>query len=98
MDRASVIEKLREHERELRDAGIVRMSLFGSVARGDATSRSDIDLMVDFDDAKRVSLIRVIGIKHRLEDILGAEVDLAQTKMLKAGVRESALREAVLAF
>lgn len=52
MDRERVISKLREHERELRAAGIMALSLFGSVARGDANEQSDVDLMADFDGAK----------------------------------------------
>jgi predicted nucleotidyltransferase len=35
MDKSTIIAKLREHEPELKAAGIVRLSLFGSVARGD---------------------------------------------------------------
>jgi len=42
MDRSGIIAKLREHESELRAAGIVRLSLFGSVARGEATAQSDV--------------------------------------------------------
>jgi len=45
MDKSTEIGKLREYEPELKAAGILRLSLFGSVARGDASSESDIDLM-----------------------------------------------------
>ncbi|TNM65905.1 HepT-like ribonuclease domain-containing protein [Aliirhizobium smilacinae] len=44
MDKDQVIAKLREHETELRAAGAERMSIFGSVARGEATEDFDIDL------------------------------------------------------
>jgi hypothetical protein len=54
MDRSTIIAKLREHEPELKAAGIVRLSLFGSVARGDQTPQSDIDLMADFAKTKRL--------------------------------------------
>ena len=53
MDKSTIIAKLREHEVELKDAGIVRLSLFGSVARGEATPESDVDLMGDFDHASK---------------------------------------------
>ncbi|RYE62810.1 MAG: hypothetical protein EOP17_18650 [Rhizobiaceae bacterium] len=46
MDKDQVIAKLREHEAELRAAGAEQMSIFGSVARGEATDESDLDVLV----------------------------------------------------
>jgi uncharacterized protein len=43
-----VIATLRAHERELKELGILRVAVFGSVARGDETSQSDVDLVVAF--------------------------------------------------
>jgi predicted nucleotidyltransferase len=96
MDKEQVIAKLRAHEQELKGAGIVRLSLFGSVARGEAGN--DVDLMAEFDASKRLSLLDMVGLENRLADILGVPVDLAPAKMLKEPVRERAAREAVLAF
>jgi predicted nucleotidyltransferase len=45
MNREQVIAMLREHETELKAAGVVRLSLFGSTARGDRQPDSDIDLL-----------------------------------------------------
>ena len=50
-----VIAKLLTNERELRQAGIVRLSLFGSAARGDGGLKSDIDLPALFDESRRLS-------------------------------------------
>jgi uncharacterized protein len=96
MDREQVIATLRAHEQELKSAGIVRLSLFGSVARGEAGN--DVDLMAEFDASKQLSLLDMVGLENRLADILGVPVDLAPAKMLKEPVRERAAREAVLAF
>lgn len=98
MDSSTVIAKLREHEAELKDAGIVRLSVFGSVARGEATAQSDVDLMGDFDRAKRLTLFDMAGLELRLGQILEARVDLSDRRMLKEPVRVRAEREAVLAF
>jgi uncharacterized protein len=76
----------------------VRLSVFGSVARGDATAQSDVDLMGDFDRAKNLTVFDMAGLEVRLADILGTPVDLADRRMLKAPVRAKAEREAVLAF
>ena len=96
MGRDTVIATLREHEAELKEAGIVRLSLFGSVARGE--EGNDVDLVAEFDEAKSMSLIDLVGLENRLSDLLGCKVDLARSANLKARVRESVRREAVLAF
>jgi len=98
MNRDNVILKLRQHEPELRAAGIMSLSLFGSVARGDATDESDVDLMADFDRAKKLSLLGAVGLENKLTDILGKKADLSQREMLKPEVLKRAAREAVLVF
>jgi hypothetical protein len=98
MDKGTVIETLRRHEPELRDAGIVHLLLFGSVARGDSSSLSDIDLMADFDPARRRTLVSMARLENQLSDLLGARVDLSSVNALKEPVRKRALCEAVHAF
>jgi predicted nucleotidyltransferase len=98
MDRDSVLKKLREHAPELREAGVVHLRLHGSVARGTASAASDVDLIADFDPAKRLSLLDLVGIELHLSDLLGARVDLSPAQTLKPPVRDRADREAVLAF
>src|SRR5579863_1391252 len=98
MDRSTIIAKLREHEAELKDAGILRRSLFGSVARGEATPESDVDLMGDLDRAKRLTIFDLAGLELRLGEILETRVDLSDRHMLKEPVRTRAEREGVLAF
>lgn len=98
MDRDRVIATLRAHEGELRAAGVVHLSLFGSVARGQASAESDVDLMAEFDASKQYSLLDRVHLQNWLADILGVAVDLAPVRMLKDDVRERAMHEAVLAF
>lgn len=98
MDRSTVIAKLRQYEPELKAAGIMRLSLFGSVARGDASSESDVDLMAEFDPAKRLSILDMVGLENRLADILGARVDLTPERSLKEHIRDRVTGEAILAF
>jgi uncharacterized protein len=57
MDKSTVIAKLREHAPELTAAGILHLGIHGSVARGDASPSSDIDLIAEFDQARSPSLI-----------------------------------------
>ena len=98
MNRDQVIATLRAHEPELRAAGLLRLALFGSVARNEAKAGSDIDLLAAFDSARQFSLLDVIGIENRLADLLGQPVDLVEEGTLKVRVEETVGREIVRAF
>lgn len=98
MDRTTVLATLRRYETELKAAGIVRLSLFGSTARGEASPESDVDLMAEFDSGRQFSLLDMVHLENRLTDILGIRVDLTPARAMKDRVRERAVREAVVAF
>src|SRR5437016_2988143 len=98
MDREQVLETLRAHERELKEAGIVRLSLFGSFVRGDTGPESDIDLLAAFDDTRSLSLLDVIHVENQIADLLGVRVDLIEEGTLKPRVQKSVEAEAVRAF
>jgi uncharacterized protein len=98
MKPGEVISRLREHEAELKAAGVVQLSLFGSTARGDRRPDSDIDLMAVFDANRRISLLDVAGIELRLSELLGLPVDLVEEGALKHRVRQSVEAEALRAF
>lgn len=98
MDKGYVISKLREHASELKAEGIVHLRLHGSVARGDETPASDVDLIADFEADRRFSVIDMVRIERRLGEMLGVQVDLSPSRALKEAVRQRAAREAILAF
>lgn len=98
MDREHVLAKLRAHERQLKQAGIVRLSLFGSTARDDAGPDSDVDLLAAFDDGRRISLLDIVGMELDLKEMLGCKVDLIEEGTLKPRVRKSVEAEVVRAF
>ena len=93
-----ILATLRRHAPELRAAGLARLRLFGSVARGEATPQSDIDLLADFVPGTRISLLTVSGLQIRLAELLGAGVDLSPADWIKEPVREQALQEAIDVF
>jgi predicted nucleotidyltransferase len=98
MNREAVIAALRAHEPELKAAGVVRLSLFGSTARDATRPDSDIDLLAAFDNARPLSLLDVIRIENQLADLLGQPVDLIEEGTLRPHVRRNVDREAVRAF
>jgi predicted nucleotidyltransferase len=98
MDKAAVIERLRRSQPELRSAGVVHLRLFGSVARGEDSLTSDIDLMADLDPAQKRTLLSMTRLQNMLSDLLGVPVDLSIASNMRESVRERAQREAILAF
>ena len=79
---------------ELRERFRVRkLSVFGSVARDEATAASDVDVLVEFDGP--TTFDGYFGVKERLEEFLGARVDLATPPMLKPRLKVEVEREAV---
>ena len=76
-----------------RKYGISEMALFGSAARGDMNSNSDIDILVDFEPGVTYGW-EYFGIEAELSRLFGRKVDLATKKWLRPNVRERILPEA----
>jgi len=93
-----VIAILRAHEAELRQAGIRRLSLFGSVARGDAEADSDVDLVAEFDPAARMDLIRLVGLERRIGEALGRPVEVLAEPVENPRLRANVERDRRIAF
>ena len=95
MTRNEVIQRLSQARAELASLGVRSLDLFGSVARGDATADSDVDLLVDFD--KPIGLFHFFRVQRRLEQILGRRVDLVMRGAVKRQLRDRIFAEAVRA-
>ena len=87
---------LTNHQNALRKFGVKSLMLFGSVARDEARTDSDVDLLVEFD--RPVGLFTFVGLKRYLEEILESSVDLGTPDSLKSYLREPVFREAIRAF
>ena len=97
MKRDGVLRFLSEHRAELREQfGVKSLSLFGSVARDEATDFSDVDLLVEFD--RPVGLLHVIGTEQHIEKVLGVSVDLVLRRAVLPELRADIYAEAVDAF
>jgi len=73
--------------------GVTALALFGSMARGVASTDSDIDILVEFDGP--ATSRRYFGVQFYLEDLLGRPVDLVTRKALREELRAFVEREAV---
>ncbi|MGP7795377.1 nucleotidyltransferase family protein [Sphingomonas sp. CLY1604] len=79
MDKTEALRRLREREADLRALGIERLSLFGSTARGEDRSDSDIDLaaIMNYDQVATLGPFGFFGIEDRIGVMLGGvKVDL----------------------
>ncbi len=97
-DSKKILAILRDHAPELKEAGLVHLRRFGSVARGKADDKSDIDLLADFDRSRRITLVTLASLENRLSNLLGTKVDLSSPEWMKESVRREALQEAIVAF
>ena len=93
-----VVALLRAHEAELRRAGIRRLSLFGSVARGTARADSDVDLAAELDPDAGIGLFGLAAVERRLAEIIGRKVDLVPEPVEKPRLRANIERDRVRAF
>jgi len=96
MKRDEILSILTSHQEKLEQLGVKSLDLFGSVARDEAGSDSDVDFIVEFTGP--VGLFQFIRVRLYLEDILGCSVDLGTLKALKEHLREPVLKDAIRVF
>jgi len=75
----------------LKKFGVKKASLFGSVVRSETTMESDVDLLVEFKGRK--SLLDLVRLKTRLEELLGRKVDVLTYKSINPRLKKRILNE-----
>jgi predicted nucleotidyltransferase len=99
---SDVLNKLRALEPELRAAGVRHISVFGSVARGEESATSDVDLALDLAPDRTPPgfqfVVYIERLKHRLATALSREVDIVVLPARRPELRETLSREAIAAF
>ncbi len=98
MNTAEAIETLRRSAQALRDRGVAHAALFGSVARGDNRSNSDIDIMIEIDPDARMTVFEYVDLKDYIAALFDAPVDVVNREGLKPYVRPAATADAIYAF
>ncbi|MCL4868161.1 MAG: nucleotidyltransferase family protein [Anaerolineae bacterium] len=93
MRREAILHTLHAHKQQLAAKyGVIRLGVFGSVARGQATEASDVDIIVEMPP----DLFKMVHIKEELEQLLGVPVDLIrQNKHLNALLKSRIDNEAI---
>lgn len=93
MKREEIFSILSAHQAELLDRGVKDLAVFGSVARGDSSETSDVDILVEFNRA--VGLFEFVRLKMLLEKWIGCRVDLVTPDAFHPALRERILKEAI---
>ena len=101
MEREQIIAALRAQEQDLRDAGVLSVSLFGSVARGENPSH-DVDVVVrlgdNFSERGLDYISRLDDLEQRLSGILGCKVDVVEEPVRKQRFQREIDRDRAFAF
>lgn len=92
MGRDDVIKQLKANLDRLSEFKVKSLSIFGSVARGEARPDSDVDFLVEFEGPATFS--QYMGLKLLLEDLLGCPVDLVTRKGVRPELASYIEREA----
>lgn len=98
IDAESILSILQQHRPELERAGIRHLSLFGSIARGEAGPDSDVDLVAELDRDAHIGLFGLVSLEGRLGDLLGRKVDLIPEPVQKQRLQKNIDRDRRRAF
>ncbi len=77
---------------------VIKASLFGSFARGEETSESDVDILVEFDHERPIGLLLYARMWRELEERVGRKVDLVEDGTLMQYAVESANHDKLLIY
>lgn len=98
MKRNEALQRLRQNADALRGMGATSLYLFGSTALDEAGPVGDVDIFIDYDPARRFSLVDLVGIKQFLEEAIPAEVDITTRDSLHPMLKDEIERSAVRVF
>ena len=93
MERSKILEIISSHRTELNSFEVKSLAIFGSIARDEATSESDVDILVEFHG--KATFKQYMRLKFFLQDLLGCSVDLVTPKAHKPRLRPYVEKEAV---
>ncbi len=91
-----IINILKEHKEELRGKyGVKEMGVFGSYVRGEYKEKSDLDILVEFEEEAEIGLLKFVNMENYLSELIGVKVDLVEKSALKPRIGKHILKEVV---
>jgi predicted nucleotidyltransferase len=94
MTRDEILKELQKNRQAIQGFGVRRIGIFGSYARGEQRGASDMDFLVEFDNA---TFDNYFDLKFFLEDLFKRSVDIVIADTIKPRIRSTILEETVYA-
>jgi uncharacterized protein len=93
-----IVERLRKIQPEIRAQGVTRLAVFGSRARGDARTDSDLDILIDATSHGQMPPFDLFKVQHLIEDATGIPTQISVRDMLKPRMAERICDDLVEVF
>lgn len=101
MTRMKTLDEIKKtlsaHRNDLKRKYMIKeIGVFGSYVKGEQKRKSDVDILVEFEESSMLSLLDFVGLENHLSDILGVKVDLVEKAALKPRIGKRILEEVVV--
>jgi len=96
MDQNTILKIIQLNDKTIKKYGASRIGLFGSYSKGLENSKSDIDIIVEFEEGKK-NFDNYMGLKFYLEDKFQKKVDLVIKESIRPKLKEKILRDVIYA-
>jgi len=91
-----LISILKDYKKELKKRyGVKEIGVFGSFVRGEDKKKSDLDILVEFEEEAKIGLLKFVNMENYLSELLGVKVDLVEKSVLKPRIGKHILKEVV---
>ena len=91
LTKQTIIQKIEQNKEKIRSFGVVSLALFGSYARDEQVTASDIDFLVEFDKNRGLAK-DYFGLMHFLEDLFRTDIDLVKPHLVRKELKEDILK------
>jgi len=92
LTKQEIHKKLVDNGKQIKSYGVKKIGLFGSFVRSEQKRKSDVDILVEFEEGK-ITFDNYMHLKFFLEDLLGHKVDLVIHDDIKPQLKEYILKE-----
>jgi hypothetical protein len=82
MTREEIIAAIRGNSEAIKAAGVTKLAIFGSRARGDHRADSDIDVLIEVEPDASFSILNLIGVEHIIQDATGLQTQATMRRSM----------------
>ncbi len=90
--KSEILDILRSNIRDLKNFGVRRIGIFGSVVKGETTTESDIDILIEFEEGNE-KYSNLLNLYFFLRDLLGRKIDLVTSNGISPYIAPYILKE-----